>query len=551
MRCRGHDRWNKGAFLKRSFFLQLFGLALGLLLLVGVFQQAPGYMDADYYYMGGVQLAQGEGFTEKVLWNYLSDPQGLPQPSHGYWMPFASLVAAAGLKWFGWLGEFNAARLGFILAAASIPPLTAWFAFKWTQKQDISRLAGWLACFPGFYLPFLTTTDTFGLYMVFGLAWLILAGFSLQEGAGSAPGLLAARSLAGFAGMGAMAGLMHLSRADGFTWLGVGFLASFYNAGPLPIWVRLRQAGLRTVALAAGYALVFGPWALRNLGVFNSILAPGGVRALWLTTYDELFIYPSTMLTFEHWWAAGWESLLQARAFALGQNLQTTLAVQGSIFLLPLVLVGLWTLRREGVVQLGVLGWLVTMGVMTVIFPFAGARGGFFHSGAAVQPLFWLAAAVGLDVFVRWGSQARGWRPRQAWRIFSFSVVLFSAGLSLFIGWGRVIGTDPQAPAWNAPDGHYRQVESQLQALGAQPDDVVMINNPPGYFAAASRPAIVVPDGGEGALLAAARRYQARFVVLEANHPAGLAGLFEDPGASPGLRLLDTVGETRIFEVLP
>ena len=72
---------------------------VGLLVPFGIsrFQSMPGYMDADYYFVGGMQLAEGKGFTEPYLWNYLDDPSGLPHPSHTYWMPLASIVSAIGM----------------------------------------------------------------------------------------------------------------------------------------------------------------------------------------------------------------------------------------------------------------------------------------------------------------------------------------------------------------------------------------------------------------------------------------------------------------------
>ena len=76
-------------------FYLLFGL-IGLvpLALMAFFQTSPGYMDADYYYAGGLRLAEGKGFSEEIIWNFLDDPAGLPHPSHGYWMPMVSILAA-------------------------------------------------------------------------------------------------------------------------------------------------------------------------------------------------------------------------------------------------------------------------------------------------------------------------------------------------------------------------------------------------------------------------------------------------------------------------
>jgi hypothetical protein len=131
------------------------------------------------------------------------------------------------------------------------------------------------------------------------------------------------------------------------------------------------------------------------MSVFGTPLAPGGSRALWLTNYDELYAYPVDQLKFSRWWRSGIKVILQDRFWALAQNLQTALAVQGSIVLLPLIVWGAWHHRRDFRVQMGLLAWLLTFVIMTVVFPFAGARGGFFHSGAALQPLFWALAPAG------------------------------------------------------------------------------------------------------------------------------------------------------------
>ena len=70
--------------MSRRTYLILFFVTLIVQFVVSRLQTVPGYLDATYYFSGGVQLAQGNGFTEPYLWNYLDDPQGIPHPSHGY-----------------------------------------------------------------------------------------------------------------------------------------------------------------------------------------------------------------------------------------------------------------------------------------------------------------------------------------------------------------------------------------------------------------------------------------------------------------------------------
>ena len=83
--------------MNRKSYLFLFVVGLLVAVAISGLQSSPGYMDADYYYAGGTQLASGKGFNEPYIWNYLDNPASLPHPSNTYWMPLSSLIAAAGM----------------------------------------------------------------------------------------------------------------------------------------------------------------------------------------------------------------------------------------------------------------------------------------------------------------------------------------------------------------------------------------------------------------------------------------------------------------------
>ena len=133
--------------MKIFHYLLLFILGLGAALIMATFVRNPGYMDADYYFAGGKRLAAGFGFSEIILWNYLDDPSGLPHPSHGYWMPLTSIIAAAGMKLLGNL-SFSAGRTVFILIAGLLPLVTGAIAYSFTHRKVSAFLAGFLAAFP-------------------------------------------------------------------------------------------------------------------------------------------------------------------------------------------------------------------------------------------------------------------------------------------------------------------------------------------------------------------------------------------------------------------
>ena len=518
---------------RKVLLLALLGLTAATF--VAVLQPSPGYMDADYYYAGGLQLVNGHGFTEPYLWNYLDDPIGLPHPSHAYWMPLASLLATAGATLFGPTSWF-AARIGFLLVAALIPPLTAALAWSFTSRRDLAFTSGLLAVFPVFYLSFLPVTDTFGLYMLFGgLFFLVLN----RKSSALNPLLL-----------GLLAGLMHLTRADGLLWLFIAFLAVLFIF-PKPSKGRFLFTCSFLLLTLAGYLLVMTPWFVRNYTVFGTPLAPSGSKMLWLTSYDQLFGYPASQITFSAWWQSGLRAILRVRLWSLGLNFSNMLSMQGEVFLLPLIGIGFWHLRKDRRVQLSGFAMLVTFAVMTVVFPFAGARGGFIHSGAALQTVWWVLAPVGLDRIIVWGSRKRGWNAAQAGSFFRPALVSLAALLTVVVIFARVVGGGKN-PVWGQENDAYRQTATVLHSLGMADDAVVMVANPPGFYLASGNPAIAVPDGDLGTLLDAAQRYGAKYVILEAGGtPGGLISVYDYPVEQLGLKYLGDVGGMHIYAIQP
>ncbi len=517
--------------MKVSQILILILLSLGVNLAVAQFQQAPGFMDAAYYYLNGRQLALGEGFSEPILWNYLDNPAGLPHPSHSYWMPLASIVAAVGMK-VGGIDSFQMARLGFFVAASLVPWLTARLSYQLTGKRSWAFGAGLLAIFSGFYLPYTTITDTFTLYMLTGgLIFLIM------------PRTFSRSRLATLL-LGILVGILHLTRVDGIVWLpAIGLFFIIEKGTSHKKWERL-------TLFVLGYVLLMGPWFVRNLLIFGSPFGAGGSKTLWLTNYDQIFSYPAEVLTFSNWWASGIRQILEARLWAAGINLQRMLGEQGGILLIPFMVLGLWRLRQKTNVRVAAIAWLLTVVLMTVIFPYAGARGGLFHACAVFQPLFWAVVPVGLNVFVTWGERKRGWQARQASQVFGVAGVLMMVLLSLGILAQKVIGPDYDHPIWEESTNHYRAIEKELQDMGVGIDEIVMVKDPPDYAAANNRPAIVIPDGDFETLMAVASRYGARYILLEEDHSNGLDDLYLSPESVwPGIEYVDKVDETLLFEI--
>ena len=498
-----------------------FSLAFG----VAQFQKFPGYLDSDYYFAGGMQLATGKGFTEPYLWNYLDNPNGLPHPSHSYWMPLSSLISATGM-WVTHNTSYAAGRLGFLLLAALMPVVTATLAYRFTCRSGLAMTSGLLAVFAVYYVPFMPVSDNYGPYLVLGALFFLAMSW---------------RSRLSYFALGAVAGLLTLARSDGLLWLAI---VGVIVAGRYLPNRNLRSALLGGVLGLAGFAVVAGPWFLHTYSVYGTPLAPGGNHLLWLKNYDETFIYPASQLTFQSWLGQGLGSIVAARWMALKWNLLNAFAAQGEIFLLPFIITGAWMYRKDERVRITLLAWAALLFVMTMIFPFAGARGGFFHSGSAIQPMLWVLAPIGLDRAIA-AARSRNMFTPQAFTVFQgalVALVILMTGLILSI---RVL------PGWGEGEQEYPKVEAFLKTQGIAPGDIVIVRNPPGYYLMTGRPAIVVPYGDETSMAAVASRYGAKYLVIE---QVGAAGPIEQVYKNLSSRrfpYLGSIDGTHIFRVAP
>lgn len=516
-------------FMRRDWIM-LLGLALLVNVGVAYVTVRPSYMDAYYYFNGAVQLARGAGFTEPYVWNYLT-PTGLidlsreAMPSHLYWMPLPSLLAA---PWV-WLGDpsvspsdtlFRYAQIPFVIIAALLPLLAYQVAFQLTGVRRHALASALLTLFSPFYFGFWGYTDGFALY---GL----LAGGALALGS------VAGERRAYLFGAGVLVGLAQLTRADGSLVLGILFLINLYQK---------RTKSL--LPLGLGYLVVMSPWFIRNLLVVGAPLAPGGTRTLWLTTYDDIFIFPAEALTLERYLALGWGAIFNGKWAVLTTNLQSLVSVTGAIMAFPFMLIGLWQLRRQPMVQAALLYGASLLTAMSLFFTFPGERGGFFHSSTALLPFVYPAAVVGLEVSVDGiARMLKHWQPEKSKPVFTTLLVLGAMGLAGFLFQARFIGPNWRQPRFAQLTEVYPHIGAWLQTQ-ATPALRVLVNNPPGFYYFTGYTSFVIPNGDATMLKAAQQATQARWLILDANHPAGLAALYTAPDQNPQLTLRATFTDT-------
>lgn len=512
-------------------YLLLFLLALGVNLIIASYQKYPGYIDADYYFVGGLRMVKGEGFTDPFLWNYIGNPVGIPNPSFAYWMPLASFVTALGMLITGQT-TYAAGRILFILIAACVPPLTSALSYSMFGNRRWSIVSGLFAILSFYYAPFMPAVDNYAIFMFLGALFMFI---TLRRGKWTPLAL------------GIIAGIMTLARSDGLLWLGIGGLVALWwpvDELNRPFIKRLKTILPFGLLLLAGYLLIMAPWYIRNLKVFGTFMAPGGEGLLWLKNYSDIFAYPFNGNSLDAFLNAGWNAAFKNRLLALQSNLLNLIFLQHGIILTPLIVIGLWQVRKEFSPRIAITGWLILISVMTIAFPFAGLRGSFFHASAGFQPFWWVVAPIGLNaVFVLLRLRRRFDHILVQGFVLALALLVTVYSINL-----RVFQT-----GWERDNQSYSSINKILIEDGIAQTDVTIIRNPPGYYMKTGRSAIMVPTGDESTLLAVAERYHARYLVLENTHLyEKYLKIYKDPKADSHFVYLGQADDSSmVFRIIP
>lgn len=465
----------------------------------------PTYFDAYYYTINGQQLAAGEGFTEPIIWQYLDNPAGIPGPSHTYWMPLTSMVAALGY-WL--LGSFRGAQLPFWFMAGLLPLLSYAISRQLVPRDRWqARTAALFTMVGGYYAAYWVQPSTFALF-----AWV-------------GGGCLLALALTGRSPLGrywlvagVLAGLAHLTRADGVLLMlvagGVWLLAAWSNRTD----PAMRRALLtKLLLLSGGYLLVMGGWFWRTWQLSGRLLSTVGTETIFLTSYDDLFAF-GRRFNLSSYLAWGWDNILRSKLDGVWDGAQTYLGVVGlTAFSFFVVLACVRFYRQEHARPfLRPMTWYAVLlfVVMSLVFTLPGQRGSLFHSSVALWPWSMTLAAAGLGMTIDWiSARRRNWQPTTARPFFAITLTVL-----MFVITAVIVSGHPQFPEVHV----YPEVAAQLP-----PETVIMVGSPPSYYFHTGRPAIVVPNEPPEGVLAAARRYGATYLLLDRNRPRPLAGLYE------------------------
>jgi len=492
-----------------------------------------GYMDASYAMHVAENLARGRGFVEDVLWNYLDHPMGLPHPSNLYWMPLPSILIA---PFYALLGvSYRVAQIPFIVLSSLLPLVTFYIAHKIFRRDDYAWTAALFTTFSGFYTIYWVSPDNFAPFALTASLCLLFIARGLERGGEGERG----RGAREFFVAGILAGLSHLSRADGVLLLAIAPLALLVSgvrgqksARLLPPASRL----LLTAACLLGYLLVMSPWFARNYFTIGTFYPGAGAKTLWLTSYDELFRFADD-LTLQRYLDWGIGNIVASKLRAAGINFLVIAFGALQVFLAPFALIGLWQARRRVELLPFLLYAPLLYLAMTLAFTFPSMRGSTLHSSAALLPFLAAVAPRGIDVAVEWmARRRRAWNVAQAARVFRIGFVALALLLAVYLyalGVFPIGGGASDIPLWNLRDIEYAEIARWLDAH-ARADDVVMTADPPAFYNASHHRSIVIPTDSLEAILLAAQKYNARYLVLQFDHPKPLNEVYRERVMLPG-----------------
>ena len=296
-----------------------------------------------------------------------------------------------------------------------------------------------------------------------------------------------------------------MSRTEG--WLVLGAILVAWGWA----WIRRRARVPLVAAIGAGLAfvLVVTPWYLRQLSVFGSISPSTATgKVLYLRDFSE-WNSITTPATLDWLLGMGIGPLLATRLEGLGIALGLFAVLVMGVVLVPFLVIGAWTRRREVGFGPGYLYFLFLLGFCTILTPIHVPGGQFMHSVVGLAPLAYVLAMDGGLVAAAWlAGRVQAKRPerlgddrRRRARRDRNRV-------------GRVLGRDGAAQLEPGADA-LRAAATGLDAAGATGTDRVMSMDAAGVRYWTGRPGVVLVNDPVETTEDVARAYDIRWLVLD------------------------------------
>ena len=196
--------------------------------------------------------------------------------------------------------------------------------------------------------------------------------------------------------------------------------------------------------------------------------------------------------------------------------------------------------------RLTILAWVTILLSMSLVFPYAGSRGGYLHSVAAIQPLIWAYAALGLSIVIQKGIEWRKCDSRMATRLFNGFAIFIAVIISGYVVGGDKInqGKSTQANQWD----DYKLVDNYIGQYLFVLDYRVMVNNPPAYTDATNQTAVMIPYGNIATLNEVASKYAVNYLIIDQNHIQNYEALYKVPQDYGNLIYIGSIKDYRVYE---
>lgn len=500
----------------------LFAISLAVRGLAVLLVDDPLTEGSAYYVEVARNSVSGRGLVIDAIWSYGTPPLVLPRPAFELWQPMATFLAALSMTIFG--PTFDAARIGGLMLGGLLAPmawLVAWdtaarLGLAPRRATFIALTAGLLAATAGPIAMWTAVPDSTLPFAVLAVGACLVMPRAVS---GERRALVI---------LGVLVGLAYLTRLEAL-WLGAAFVILLLLARVPP-----RARVDRAAAVAVIGALIASPWWLRNLGVFGTPF-PGQVTDnLFLTRNLQIYAY-SEEIGLAGFLDQGLGGIVTNLGVGLAHNVVIVLLIQAATVTIAGVLGLIFAFRRRGAlphsVAAGPLAALLLTGgislvATTVLFPVATLWGTFEHASGPLLIALIVVSAFAADALVARVRAARNWERQNAW-LATFAIVALTATLTIFqtSSAARLARIEAQTSAAIAAN-----VAPMLSPYGVTGTEPVISDHPIWLASAMGRPGLALPDEPAASVLALARRFGARAVILtetRGRYPAELL-----PGAS-------------------
>ncbi len=459
-----------------------------------------------YYVAVARNLVAGRGLVIDAIWSYATPPLTLPRPAFELWQPMASFVAALGMTFNP--PAFSAAQLGFAIVGSLLGPLAWLVARDTTRRLALPERRAWFVALgsgvlAGVMGPLLLATavpDSSLPFTVLAVGACIVMPAAVRG------------DRAALIGLGVLLGTAYLTRLEA-VWLGLAFVVMLVASH-----VDWRTIARRSGGVAAVGGILATPWLLRNLSIFGTPF-PGQVADnIFLTRNEQIFWYAERP-TLDGFLGQGVPQLAINVANAAWHNIVDVLLVPAApvvaVALATLAAAFLWRRAVPGAAWSGSLAALFVVGAITfaattLLFPVATLWGTFEHAAGPLLIGLAVAASAGGDAFVAGLVRVRRWQRSNAWMAPMALVALTLPLTALQMSSASRQASNTAATVNALP----AEVMGALHHAGVPHGSPIITDRPIWVSEALLMPALALPDEPVESVLALARQFGARAVLL-------------------------------------